>query len=235
MKNQILGFATLAFATFTLISCGKNRAEIIAAISETQLSYLVESALQEGMAGLTAQAEMMAALAAENVSAQCGVTKDSTIVIENETAIGSAAYTTEYTWTLECENDVTPLNFDFICHSEGNYNNNRMTSNDYGDANWTLEGLSENVNEFTANGTYGRNGEQTFKVEGIVTESNMDIVVSNLKIDKSNEEITGGSAGMNISGTTDTGESFNFEGQIVFLGNGKARLTVNGKNFILNL
>ena len=105
----------------------------------------------------------------------------------------------------------------------------------YPDANWALEGLNENANEFTANGTYGRNGEQVFKTEGIVTESNMDIVATNLKIDKSKEEITGGSAELDLHGKTDSGETFDFEGQIVFQGNGKAKLTVNGKTFILNL
>lgn len=235
MKNQIISLCALVLVLFTLSSCGKDREEIKAAISETQLSYLVESALQGDMDGLTAQVETMVAIAQANISAECGVTMDTTIAVNNETAIGSAEYTTDYTWTLVCQNDLTPLNFDFICHTEGSYNNNRMTSNDYGDANWALTGLNENVNEFTANGTYGRNGEQTFKTEGVVTESNMDIVVSNLKIDKTSEEITGGTAELNVHGSTDSNESFDFEGQIVFKGNGKAVLTVNGKTFVLGL
>jgi hypothetical protein len=130
---------------------------------------------------------------------------------------------------------VVPLNFDFLCHTKGSYNNNRMTSSDYGDATWELTGLNEAVNEFTANGTYARNGEQTFKVEGTVTESNMDIVVTNMKIDKSNQEITEGTAEVSVHGTADSDESFDFEGQIVFKGNGRATLTVNGKTFNLNL
>ncbi len=235
MKNHSFSFAILSLLVFTLLSCGKDREQIKAAIAETQISYLVESALQEDLDGLTAQVEMMVALAQESVSAQCGETKDTTIVTENQTIVGSSEYTTQYTWTLECENDVTPLNYDFVCLSEGSYNNNRMTSNDAGDATWVLEGLSESVNEFTANGSFSRNGEQTFKTEGIVTESNMDIVVTNLNIDKTSEVITGGSAEVNIHGTADTGESFDFEGQIVFQGNGKAKLTVNGKTFILGL
>lgn len=235
MKNQIISLFALALAIFTLSACGKDREAIKAAISETQISYLVESALSEGMAGLTAQVEAMVAIAEASISGQCGVTVDSTVVTEKQTAIGSAAYTTEYTWTLVCENEVTPLNFDFLCETEGSYNNNRMTSNDYGDANWELTGLNENVNEFTANGTYARNGEQTFKADGIVTESNMDIVASNLKIDKTSEEITEGTAEVNVHGTADGGESFDFEGQIVFKGNGKAKLTVNGQTFNINL
>ncbi|MCC6725816.1 MAG: hypothetical protein IT258_15000 [Saprospiraceae bacterium] len=235
MKNQIISLCAIALVVFTLSSCGKDREQIKAAISETQISYLVESALSEGMAGLTAQVEAMVAIAEENISGQCGVTKDSTVVLENETAIGSAEYTTEYTWTLECQEDVVPLNFDFLCHTEGSYNNNRMTSSDYGDATWELTGLNETVNEFTANGTYARNGEQTFKVEGTVTESNMDIVVTNMKIDKSSQEITEGTAELSVHGTADGGESFDFEGQIVFKGDGRATLTVNGKTFNINL
>lgn len=235
MKNQIFGLCALAIVVLTLSSCGKDREQIKAAISETQLSYMIENAMQEGMGGLTEQVQLMVAVAQETASSQCGVTKDTTIVTTNETAIGSSEYTTQYTWTLECENDVTPLNYDFICHSQGSYNNNRMSSNDAGDADWVLEGLSENVNEFSATGTFGRNGEQTFKADGILTESNIDFVVTNLKIDKASEEITGGSAEVNVHGTTDTDESFDFEGQIVFLGNGKAKLTVNGKSFVLGL
>ncbi|MBK8567170.1 MAG: hypothetical protein IPN76_28560 [Saprospiraceae bacterium] len=235
MKNQIVSLCTLALVIFTMSSCGKDREQIKAAISETQISYLVESALSEGMSGLTAQVGEMVAIAQENISGQCGVTKDSTVVFENQTAIGSAEYTTGYTWTLVCEGDLVPLNFDFLSHMEGSYNNNRMTSNDYGDATWELTGLNENTNEFTANGTYARNGEQTFKVDGIVTESNMDIVVTNMKIDKSSEEITEGTAEVNVHGTADGGESFDFEGEIVFKGKGKATLTVNGKTFNISL
>ncbi len=235
MKNQMFSLFALVIAIFTFSACGKDHEEIKAAISETQISYLVESALSEGMAGLTAQVEAMVAIAEKNISGQCGVTKDSTVVLENKTAIGSAEYTTEYTWTLECQSDVVPLNYDFICHTEGNYNNNRMTSSDYGDATWELTGLNESVNEFTANGTYARNGEQTFKSDGIVTESNMDITVTNMKIDKDSEEITEGTAEVTVHGTADGGESFDFEGQIVFKGGGRATLTVNGKTFNINL
>jgi len=235
MKNQIVSLCACALVLFTLSSCGKDREAIKAAISETQISYMVESALQDDLAGLTAQVEAMVAIAEENISGECGVTKDSTVIVENQTVVGSAEYTTEYTWTLECEGDDVPLNFDFLCHTDGSYNNNRMTSNDYGDATWELTGLNEGQNEFTANGNYARNGEQTFKVEGVVTESNMDIVATNLKIDKGNESITEGTAEVNIHGSTDNGESFDFEGQIVFKGNGKATLTVNGKTFNLSL
>ena len=235
MKNQILNSIVFALAVLTFTSCGKDREAIKAAISDQQLADLVESALQEEMAGLTEQVATMVDIAQQNVVAQCGLTKDTTIVSENETLIGSASYTTDYTWTLECENDVTPLNYDFVCHTEGSYSNNRMSSNDSGDANWKLSGLSESVNEFLANGVYSRNGEQTFKSDGTYTESKMDMTVTNLAIDKASEEITGGIAQVNASGKTDSGESFTFDGEITFKGNGKATLTVNGKTFNLKL
>lgn len=235
MKNQMLSLALVTFALSVFTSCKKDPEEIKAAIAESQVAVLVENALQEGMAGLTEQIETAVAIAEANISAQCGTTKDTVINVENSTAIGSAEYETTYTWTLECEGDAEPSNFDFVCHSEGNYNNNRMSSNDYGDANWVLTGLNENITEFTANGNYSRNGEQTFKTEGVVTESNMDLVASNLTINKTSEEITGGSAEFTVTGTADTGESFNFEGQITFKGNGKATLEINGKTFNLSL
>jgi hypothetical protein len=40
---------------------------------------------------------------------------------------------------------------------------------------------------------------------------------------------------VNVHGTADGGESFDFEGEIVFKGNGKATLTVNGKTFNISL
>lgn len=235
MKNQLLKSALFIAIIASLTSCGRDREAIKNAISEQQIAYLVEGALQEAQAGLTEQIATMVAIAEEAVVSQCGVTIDSTVTYEQETLIGSAEYVTEYTWTLICQDDVVPLNYDFESHMEGQYNNNRMTSNDYGDATWELTGLNESVSEFTANGTYGRNGEQTFKTEGIVTESNMDMFVTNLKIDKTTEEIMEGTAEVNVHGSTDSDESFDFEGEIVFKGNGKATLTVNGKTFQLSL
>lgn len=235
MKNQMLKSALFAMLVLGLTACGKDREQIKQTISEQQIAYLVEGALQEAQAGLTEQLAIMVAIAQETVSAQCGVTKDSTVTFEQTTLVGSADYVTDYTWTLVCQDDVVPLNYDFISHMEGGYNNNRMTSNDYGDATWELTGLNETVAEFTANGDYSRNGEQTFKAEGIVTESNMDMVVTNLKIDKTSEAITEGTAEVSVHGSTDAGDSFDFEGEIVFNGNGKATLTVNGKKFNITL
>lgn len=235
MKNQILSLCALTLILFGFSSCNKGNGEIRTAISETQISYLVESALQESMAGLTAQIEAMVNIAKDNVSAQCGTTQDTTINVSNQTVIGSAEYTTNYTWSLECEGNAAPLNFDFTCHTEGNYNNNRMSSSDHGDANWELKGLSASATEFTANGNYARDGEQTIKGEGTFMESNMDIVVSNLKINKTTEEITEGTALVKVTGTADSGQTLNFEGQITFKGAGKATLVVNGKTFNLSL
>lgn len=235
MKNQLAGSLLFALALASFTSCKKDPAAIKEAIGETQISYLVENALQDAQAGLADQVAVMTAIAQQNVAGQCGLTQDTTIDVSNETLVGSAQYQTQYTWTLECEADAVPLNFDFTCHTEGSYNNNRMTSNDYGDANWELTGLAESVTEFNADGNYSRNGEQTFKTEGVVTESNMDMVLTNLKIDKVSQAITEGSAEITVSGTADNGEQFDFEGQITFQGNGKATLTVNGKTFHLNI
>lgn len=235
MKKQLFVLVALTLTSLTLTSCGKDPEAIKAAISEAQFSYLVEDALQEAMGGLSEQITIMVEIAKDTISSQCGVTKDSTIVTEGQTVVGSYAYTTEYTWTLECEQDLIPTNFEFICQSQGSYNNNRLNSNDSSYSNWVLEGLSESDNLFKTNGTYSRDGEQTFKTEGIVTESNIDFVVTNLTINKASEEIISGSAEVTAHGSTDTGESFYFEGQIVFLGNGKVKLTVNGKTFFLTL
>jgi hypothetical protein len=63
----------------------------------------------------------------------------------------------------------------------------------------------------------------------------LGIAVSNLKVDKGNQKINGGTAEVNVHGTASSGENFDFNGKIVFLGNGKAKVTVNGKTFVIGL
>ena len=235
MKNQILKITAFALGLLMFTSCGRDREAIKAAISESQAADLIESALQESMAGMTEQVATMAAIAKENITAACGTSQDTTITVTNQTLIGDAEYVTDYNWTLECENDSIPSNYDFNCHTEGSYNNNRMSSNDNGDGTWKLGGLAESSAVFLANGTYNRNGEQTFKSDGIYTESKMSMTLTNLEVDKDKEVITGGIADVGVSGETADGESFDFEGTIVFKGDGKATLTINGKKFNIEL
>lgn len=45
IKNHIISLCAIALIIFTLSACGKDREQIKAAISETQVSYLVENAL----------------------------------------------------------------------------------------------------------------------------------------------------------------------------------------------
>jgi hypothetical protein len=64
--------------------------------------------------------------------------------------------------------------------------------------------------------------------------SSVDIVVTNLTVNKSTKTITGGTAAITISVTIPKG-TFNFSGPLTFNGDGTATLIINGTTYNINL
>ena len=85
------------------------------------------------------------------------------------------------------------------------------------------------------NGAYTRNGSQESKIgQQNSFTSTLTITASNLLVDKSTQEINGGTASFTLEGSGSGGTNITYTGSIVFNGNQSATLTLNGNSYPLN-
>ena len=63
----------------------------------------------------------------------------------------------------------------------------------------------------------------------------MEMDLINVEVTKTTFEIVNGSGGFTIVATGGSGISETIEGTVVFLGNGKAEVTINGETYLISI
>jgi len=232
----LLFFALALFST----ACNKEKEEPEAVLNEEEIVALVEGAMMKSTDGLAAQTES-AVVIAEDYAAKtvlggpCGQTKDSTLTYNFSNAFITAAYSSTLEWTLNCNNAMIPQSLDFNRIGTGTYETARMTSDDNAEGNWLVTNLVTGDN-YVFNGMYVRQGSQTSKVRNQNTfTSTLTITGSNLNLSKATRRLASGTASFTLVGSGTGGRSFNYEGSLVFNGNGSVTITVNGQTRTIDL
>lgn len=248
MKNPVnlqSGLTYLFIAIFLAaasVACNKEETgqPQSEAVSNEEIVALVEGALVADTEGLAAEMQDAAYVADEALEKDntlpCGETFDTTVVRNYSSAHFTAAYTSNWNWTLNCNDLNIPLSLDFNRQSQGEYETPRMESSDNAEGSWTVSNLTLGAN-YILNGSYSRQGSQTSKVRQQNSfTSSIEIAVAELNFSKADREIVSGSATFILTGSG-TGGNVNFthQGSIVFNGNGTATLTVNGNSYDIDL
>jgi len=165
----------------------------------------------------------------------CGTTVADSIDFSGSNS--SVTYSSFYKFsrTLNCNANNVPDNLINVITFKGSFDGPRLSSNDSGTSNVTIAGLAASAANYTVNGTYSRKGAFTSKVGNKASgSSDVEIVATNITLDKPSRAIASGTATITISGTAPAG-AFSFAGTLVFNGNNKATLTVGTAVYIVNL
>ena len=237
-----LTFLLILSIAFFNTACNKeaNNSPAEEAITAEETLALVEAALMEGAEGITHEVEdavEVAELVLEKTlnNTYCGLSKDSTVTRSLNRPRISGEYSTSWNWVLNCNEQEVPINLNFGRTASGTYESLRLTSDDEANSEWVLDNLvfgPENV----LNGTYKREGTQVSKVrEQNSFSSTVELTVADLSVGKIKRRINSGSAILLISGQASNGESFSFSGTVEFLGDGAARVTINGEVYDIDL
>lgn len=170
-----------------------------------------------------------------SVTLTCGVPFD-TAIAYIYTGATAANYSSQWTYLLTCNGQV-PQSLSLTGSYTGSYDAPRISSSNSGNRSWTLSGLNLNTSTpYTFNGTFTRTGTHTSKVRNRYTYTvDMTITVTNLTVSKTTYQITGGTGTVVMTGNVSNGNSYSFNGNIVFNGNGSATLTINGNTYSITL
>ncbi|MDX1907373.1 MAG: hypothetical protein SF053_10100 [Bacteroidia bacterium] len=228
LKNNLMFVATLSVLNVVAVSCG----DVVApSLTASEAADLVSNAVVSGTEGLTVQVEDMSSLATTYLS-YCNQALDSSVTRTGGTAPRSYAYTFDWDWLLTCNQVGVPTKMDFSWASDGTYSLAAMNSDDAAEGTFAVTGLQPSITILTFNGKYVRTGTQNFTGRNAKsTTSTLEMTVLNLTYDEGQDEITGGTAEIELTGAVTGGSSFSFTGTLTFNGNQSATLVINGTSY----
>lgn len=223
--HQIL---CVIFIAFCFVSCDDEGANLNV-VTEEEAAQAIENALSEDTEGMTAQATESARMA--DTYTDCSVTFDSTIT--ESSTVGSITYDYTFNWNgeLSCTNMIpSQLSLDYTM--SGTYDSPRMSSSDNATGNITVTGLRPSESQYTLNGSYSRTGTQSSKIrEQRNFSSTITVTATNWLVNKTTNQIDGGSATVLITGESSDGLAYSFTGTLTLLGNQEAVLDINGTEY----
>jgi len=240
MKKVIYLIVIISTLTFLVTSCNKDENNISETAITDDVADEIASSVGESNSGLSSEITGLAELANEYPEAKLAAydtiySVDTSFVKANPAGTVttfSYAYQMEYGFVMY--NGVLN-NIYYQAGVDGNYDAPRISGASNGESNWVLTGLQMSSQEYVFNGTTSRTGSSQSKVRNksqITSSSN--ITLSNVKVNKSTLVIEEGTLSWTISGTVN-GQTYSYSAVLVYSGNGKAELTINGMNYTINI
>ncbi|MEM6725579.1 MAG: hypothetical protein AAF598_16175 [Bacteroidota bacterium] len=226
------------FTLLTLTAC-QNDEEVDMHLSNEEAVEIVEESLKSETYGVSAQVEATTKSAEAEATAltpACGIQFDSTFSVANDPgAVRTYSYTVNYGYELACTGPI-PNTFSVSLSTLGSYNTPRISSNDQSDLSATISNLLTG-SEFLYDSNATRIGTQSFTVNNNTRafSSRLNLTLINLSIDKTTYEIMGGTGTFDLTGSNTNGNAFSFTGDIVFIGNGAATLTINDVSYDIQI
>jgi len=221
-------------AGILITACKKDDNKNSDDISDDEVAEAVTQTVSASSGGIVVQTESTARMAGTGTASfTCGQTKDTTIAGQSTSnAIVAYSFSLNFNRILTCANNV-PSQFQFNFTGNCTYSAPRMSSNDNSTAQFTVTGLEPASTVWTVNSNYVRNGTQQSKVRYQRSFSSIiTITSSGIVIDKATQKIVSGTATAQFEGTGSGGTKVSRSATIVFLGNGKATLTLkNGSSY----
>jgi len=235
-KLFILGLFTISLFT---LSCSSNDDDIdtTSNITEAEAIEIIETSLQKSTVGINETTEKFSEELTTNITInlECGTLYDDTFVTSYDGVNVQSSYTVDWSYEMSCNNLNIPQSVVFAFATDGNYSSTRIISTDSSNGNLEISGLQPTATEMILNGNFYRDGMQILTViNERAVNSNLEIELANIVIDKETNSIVSGTGTVLLSGTTQN-RNFTFQGSIVFNGNGSATIMLNGNTYEINL
>ena len=241
MKTSFSGFSssllflTLLLSTALVVACDQENNIIPVEdlpLSEEQAAEIVGAALVGEQQGLDADIADMAEVALETTN--CGTAIDSTYIFTRNTDWLTANYTVGLQWLPSCGPGGLVRDIVFSRTTEGTYNTDRISSDDESASSLTVDNITGGTN-LNVSGSFSRTGTQELAArQRRSVNSNCEITLENLKVNKGTKRIESGQATFLLTGNSSGGRSFSVEGSIIFHGAGSATVIINGNQYEVN-
>lgn len=229
MRNPIIALFVLIAGSLSLTSCRKDAEDIQAILSNSEAAEVMEIMITERTAGMTTPTIDMAALI-ESVDITCGVTGDTAYTLTK--SVGATTYSRNFniSWLVTCNNANIPQSVDFDVDGSGTFTGLNWTGSTTSTGEMAFTGLGVQATDYNASGSYQYTGTFTGDLRRTDPSVNCvaDLTLTNLVINKSTQQITGGTGTAKLTATSASGQTATFNVTIVFNGNGSVTVEVNG-------
>ncbi len=167
----------------------------------------------------------------ETVENNCGVAGDTAYVLTRN--IGAATYNRNFsmTWLVNCSPLNIPLDATFKVNGGGTFTGVNWTGETTCAGDLAFTGLGSQATDYIASGSYQYAGTLTGSLRRSDPSVTCDATLSltNLNINKTSQQITGGTGTATVKATAASGETITVIASIVFNGNGSVTVNVNGR------
>lgn len=209
------------------------------ALTEEEAVELIEASLQTRTGGL----HQVATMYSENITAAislnelCNTLQEDTFPYTYEGNLITADRLINLSYNVSCNFFNIPQTAEITATSSGTFTTQRIASNDTSQTSLSVSGLQLLSNTLLFNGNHTREGTSQITINQNTRNINsiFDIEITNLTIDKQTLEIISGNALVTLTGTTNQGNPFSFEGAIVFNDNQTITLIINGNEYEINI
>jgi len=241
MKN--FKFYALILLLAATVSCNKNDSgsanlNIKGNVSSDDAADMVAASISSSDAASVAGVSSDVSVSAQafvNIHLGCGAVKSDSISRSYTGSQVSYSYKLKYNYTLNCSNNV-PDNLSSDVSYSGSYSGPRLSMTNSGSSSFVVGGLAPTSTNFVINGQYKRSGSFKSKVDTAKNgSSDINITVKSLTLIRPSRKIASGSAAFTIAGNVPKKGDFAFTGDIVFNGDGTAKVTINGTVYIVNM
>lgn len=214
-----------------------------AVVSNEEAADMVATSLAEESSGMTtvvadATSAAQDALGTEGGrKASCGYSENHAVTKTNrESAIITYSYDYSYSYEMTCNTDDEPLTLVSGADFTGSFDAPRLASAHTGKSDLNISALDETATSYLVNGSYSRTGTFESRVRNKNTSTSTVLIsLDEITVDKEGNEIVNGSASVSITGEVPGQGNFSLEGSIVFEGNDKATLTIDGTTYSIDL
>jgi len=167
--------------------------------------------------------------------ATCGLTDELNLSLSSDQGVTpSYSFDYKYAFALTCEADelsALTVNLSYI----GDFYSNEYSISTTGSADLELSGLHSESSAFGMKGDYKYKATAVDKQKNQSVSSDINMTLTDISIDKTLHQITGGKGTYSISGSVPSKGSFKYSGEITFLGAGQAEVSVNGVVYVTDI
>ena len=224
---------SLFFVTILIfMTWGCKKDNPLRTIDNADVVAIIETSLQETASGITEQIKDLAAFAVKTAK-NCD-SGDTTLSGTNSGIIAST-WELAVNFTTTCNNLNLPTQFSSTLTGKSNATTTKIATNANGNGAIDFKGFALNE-DMLANGNLTRNGTETIKIgENITGTTDLDLTLTDLKIEKANYTIVDGNLSFTLTITTPNENNKTFSGSIDITEYGKATLTIGDQTYEIDL
>ena len=212
-------------------------------ITSEEAAVIISSSLASNTSGLSfvssKSADVTVDLLEDNSGgrvASCGLSQN--LDLSGESPDGAAitySYDFSYKFKLNCNTESEPADVSVNLSYSGEFDAPKVAAEHSGIAELDVTGLETATEQFLLNGLFKRSGSFENKELVQSANSNIEITLKDVTVDKLTHQILAGTGTFVVTGDVPSKGTFNYTGDITFLGADSAEINVSGDKFSANL